>query len=176
MKKISSKEIYNGQLLRLVKDEFKTPTGRLATREIVHHPGAAAIVPLIKRQGKQWVVLVKQFRAPVEDKLWEIPAGLMESGETPLECAKRELREETGLVGGKWSKLVSFYSSPGFTDEKINLFLGYELEYQKGAKKETNLEVGEFSFDNLEDMLESGEIVDSKTLIGISRVKIVQIG
>ncbi len=176
MKKISSKEIYKGRLLRLVEDKYKLSTGHLVTREIVHHPGAAAIVPLIRREGKQWVVLVKQFRAPVGDKLWEIPAGLMESGETPLECAKRELREETGLVGGKWVKLASFYSSPGFTDERISLFMGYELEYQEGAKKEANLEVGEFSFDDLEDMLKSGEIVDSKTLIGISRVKTTRIG
>lgn len=171
MKKLSSKEIYSGRLLRLVEDRYQSSSGRTVTREIVHHPGAAAIVPIMKVPNEKRIVLVRQFRAPVAGKLWEIPAGKIESGETPLECAKRELKEETGLGGGKWTKLVSFYSSPGFTDEKINLFMGEELEYQKGVKKEANLEVGEFSFDDLEDMLKSGKIVDSKTLIGISRTR-----
>lgn len=168
MEKLSSKEIFIGRLVRLSIDKFKLPSGDNVTREIVKHPEASAIIPVVKNGGKEKIVLVKQFRAPVDKKLWEIPAGIIEKGEKPLECAKRELMEETGLRGGRWIKLTSFYSSPGFSNEEIHLFLGYDLEYQKNAKKERNLKLREFTYGELKNWVEQGKIRDSKTLIGIS--------
>lgn len=168
MKKLSSKKIFEGKLLRLLVDEIELKGGKVVTREIVKHPEASAIVPIINKKGEERVILVRQYRPSVKETLWEIPAGLIEEGETPLDCAKRELLEETGFYGERWEKLISFYSSPGFCDERIHLFSVYDLEYKRNEKTEVNLKVKEFRRPELEKKIRNGKIKDSKTIIGIS--------
>ena len=100
------------------------PSGFEIHRFIVRHPGSAVMMPV---DDKDRVLLVKQFRLPAQRELWELPAGRLDPGESPLQAAKRELREETGYKAKKWVKLASFWATPGYVDEKMNLFLALDL-------------------------------------------------
>ena len=130
--------------------------------EIVEHRDAVAIVPV--SQGE--VTLVRQLRAAVGGKVLELPAGLLEDGETPLESARRELREETGLHSGEWVEVAAFFTSPGFTDEKIHLFIATGLEQGEASPEETEeLELVRVPLDQVASLLE--EVEDGKTLAGL---------
>src|SRR4030043_1155887 len=135
-KKISSKKIFGGKIIELFVDEVKLPNNKVVTREKVTHPGAVGIVP-VNKEGK--IMLVEQFRYPLESVLLEIPAGKLEKSESPLECAARELKEEIGATGGKLIHLTTFYTSPGFCDEILYLYLAIDFE-----RKENNLDDDEF--------------------------------
>ena len=111
--------MFSGGLLHVVVDRYKLPDGEIAVRELVLHPGAAAVLPILP-DGR--ILLVEQFRAPVGKTLVEIPAGKLEPGETPLACARRELREETGYEADEFSAMFSILTTPGFSDERIHLF------------------------------------------------------
>jgi ADP-ribose pyrophosphatase len=108
--------IYQGKIIKVKELDIKLPNGLMGKREIVEHPGAVAILTTTK-DGK--IVLIKQFRKACEEILWEIPAGKLEKGEAPLDCAKRELKEETGYTARNWALLGKFYTSPGFCNELI---------------------------------------------------------
>jgi ADP-ribose pyrophosphatase len=130
--------------------------------EIVEHRDAVAIVPVSEGQ----VTLVRQLRAAVGGKVLELPAGLLEDGETPLESARRELREETGLHGGEWVEVAAFFTSPGFTDEKIHLFIATGLEQGEASPEDTEeLEVVRVALDQVPSLLD--ELEDAKTLAGL---------
>ena len=132
----------------------------------MHHPGAAAVVPFV---SEHQVLLVRQYRHPVRSELWEIPAGKLESGEKPLTCAQRELREETGFVADHWIEAGAFFTSPGFSDERITLFFAATL---RPAGRPIGDEIAEhraFSLDEVERMIEAGEITDAKTILAIAR-------
>jgi ADP-ribose pyrophosphatase len=130
--------------------------------EIVEHRDAVAIVPVSEGQ----VTLVRQLRAAVGGKVLELPAGLLEDGETPLESARRELREETGLHGGEWVEVAAFFTSPGFTDEKIHLFIATGLEQGEASPEETEeLELVRVPLDQVPSLLD--EVEDAKTLAGL---------
>ncbi len=124
MKIISSKEVLKNKLFRIVDEIAKDSSGFEIHRYIVRHPGSAVMMAV---DDKERVLLVKQFRLPAERDLWELPAGRIDPGESPLQAAKRELREETGFTAKKWVKLASFWASPGYVDEKMNLFLARDL-------------------------------------------------
>lgn len=162
---VESKRIYEGRIINLRVDEVVLPNGRRAVREVVEHPGAVAAVPLLPG-GR--VVLIKQFRKPVEEIIYEIPAGKLEPEEEPRQCMERELEEEIGYGVGELKKIVSYYPSPGFSSEIIHLFLATGLE-----KKEPNLQDDEFletailKFDEALRMVEEGKIKDGKTIIGL---------
>jgi len=149
-------------LVHAVVDQVRRPDGSIFTREVVLHPGAVAIFPLL-HDGR--ILLVRQYRHPVGATLWEIPAGRLEQGEKALACAKRELLEETGYEAARWERLLSFFSSPGFCDEQISLFLARDL------KKVAEPIPGEidaqelFDRQRLHEMIGSGEIRDGKTLL-----------
>lgn len=120
-KGISSTYLYRGKIINLRRDQVLTPGGKEpALREIVEHPGAVAVLVLDQEDR---ILLVKQYRHAASRILLEVPAGKLEPGEEPLACARRELAEETGCLGGEWKELAWFYTSPGFCDEKIYLFL-----------------------------------------------------
>lgn len=125
-----------------------------------------AIVPILG--GK--VLLVRQYRAPIGQELWELPAGTLEPGEEPLECAKRELEEETGYLAREWRKLAEFFTTPGFCDERMTLFLARGLEPAAGPRpaEDESLKVREFTLAELEQMLLRGELEDAKTIIGLA--------
>jgi ADP-ribose pyrophosphatase len=165
---ISSRRLYSGRLVRLDLLQVRGVGDRIHDREVVRHPGAVAIVPLL--DGK--VLLVRQYRAPIDKEIWELPAGTIEPGEEPLECAKRELEEETGYRAREWRKLAEFYTTPGFCDERMVLFLARGLEPRPGARaaEDESLEVRAFTFAEAKQMLLRGELEDAKTIIGLSRI------
>jgi ADP-ribose pyrophosphatase len=122
---VSSEEIYEGRVISLRKDTVAMPGGGDSVREVVHHPGAVAVVAL---DDEDRVVLVRQYRHPVGRHLWELPAGLRdEDGEPPLATAQRELAEEALLAAGRWSLLTTTYSTPGFCDEAVLVYLAEDL-------------------------------------------------
>ena len=167
---IANRWIYTGKLLKLELLQVRGPDGRAREREVVRHPGAVAIVPLLEEGDQRKVILVRQYRAPLDRELLEIPAGTLEPGESPLECAKRELEEETGYRARRWEKLAEFYTTPGFCDERLHLYLARGLEPLGGNRPDEGefLRVEEIPLERLEEMLSSGELEDAKTLIGLA--------
>jgi ADP-ribose pyrophosphatase len=165
---VSVRKIYSGRLLRLELLQIQGPDGRSREREVVRHPGAVAIVPLL---GKK-VLLVQQYRAPLGKELWEIPAGTIEPGEAPLECAKRELAEETGYRAREWKELAEFYTTPGFCDERLTLFLAEGLEPAAEGKRAEDefIQIREFELAEIREMLRRGELEDAKTIIGLTLI------
>ncbi|MBV9405274.1 MAG: NUDIX hydrolase [Acidobacteriaceae bacterium] len=164
MKIISSKEVLHNKLFRVVDEVATDPSGFTIHRFIVRHPGSAVMMPVDDRNR---VLLVKQFRLPAERDLWELPAGRLDPGESPLRAAKRELREETGLTAKTWVKLASFWSSPGYVDEKMDLFLALDLtEGEQHPMDDERIETRWFSKRELGELVGSGKIHDAKTMIG----------
>ncbi len=122
---LSSETVYDGRVITLVRDTVAMPGGGDSVREVVRHPGAVAVVALDEAGD---VVLLRQYRHPVGGYLWELPAGLRDAdGEPPLETAKRELAEEVLLAAQRWSLLATYFSSPGFCDEQVLIYLAEEL-------------------------------------------------
>ncbi|TJX61439.1 NUDIX hydrolase [Soehngenia saccharolytica] len=165
-KTMKSERIYDGKILNLRVDTVELPDKKYSKREIVEHPGAVAIIAI--NENKE-MIMIRQYRKAIDKILLEIPAGKLELNEEPIESAKRELKEETGYTADKIEYVMEFYTSPGFSNEKIYLFLAQGL-----TEGEQELEVGEYidvekySLDELMKMIKLGEIVDSKTIIGIS--------
>lgn len=148
--------------------ELRLPDGNLALRELVEHAGAVAIIAL---DAEQHVYLVHQYRVGAGQDLYEIPAGILEPGEAPEASAVRELREEIGFQPGNLQSLGSFYPSPGFSTEIIRIFLARELEAAPLAQDSDEfIETLRLPFGDALRMIDSGEIVDSKTIIGLLRV------
>lgn len=164
-KTISSQQIWQGKFLTLREDKVTLPNGHEAVRYIIEHPGAVAIIPVTKNKE---IIMVEQFRKPVERVLLELPAGKLEKGEDPLVSAGRELQEETGCVAGKLEKLGSFYSGPGFTNEILYLYLATDLEQQEACPDEDEfVAVKTIPLDEALQMIEEGKICDGKTIIGL---------
>ena len=168
MKRIGGRVAYEGKIATVRVDEFSYPDGGTAEREIVSHPGAVAVIA----HDKEHLYLVRQPREPVaEDSLLELPAGKLDvEGETPLECGQRELAEEIGKSAGDWRELKTFYTSPGFANERVWLFLATEL-YDTPERKSTDerIEVVEFPLDDLDSAIARCE--DAKSLIGLLMLK-----
>lgn len=162
---ICTRYAYSGRLLKLRVAKVKLPSGRETTREIVEHPGAVAIVPLL--DGER-ILVTRQYRAAVRKYLMEIPAGTLEPGESPLACAKRELAEETGYKARRMRRLFSSYLAPGYSTEKIHFFLGKRLVRTK-AKPAEDETITVQSMDLHEGLraIESGKIQDAKTICGL---------
>src|SRR5215470_6988099 len=120
MKITSSKQVYGCGLFRVTEDTARDPkTGFEIKRSVVRHIGSAVVMAV---DAKKRILLVRQYRLPAERYLWELPAGRLDPGETPLKAAKRELAEETGVKAREWSKLASFYVSPGYVQERMTIF------------------------------------------------------
>ena len=164
-KTMKSEKIYEGKILNLKVDTVELPDKKYSKREIVEHPGGVGIITITNDNS---LVLVKQYRKAVEDFLWEIPAGKLEVNEEPRETAIRELREETGYEAKKLTYITEFYTSPGYCNERIHLFLAEDL-----IEVESTPDSGEFieksivPLNDLAKMLDRGEIMDSKTIIAI---------
>jgi ADP-ribose pyrophosphatase len=163
--KVSSKEIFKGKILSLYFDKVKLPNGKIATREKVTHPGAVAVVS-INKEGE--VILIRQYRYPIDRDLIEIPAGKLDSGEPPLECAKRELKEETGISGENFIHLTTIYTSPGFSDEKMDIYLITDFRMEENNPDHDEfLHILKIDLDECLKMIEDGRINDAKSIIGI---------
>ncbi|TYP54256.1 NUDIX domain-containing protein [Thermosediminibacter litoriperuensis] len=162
---INSKNIYSGKILKLRLDEVKLPNGKTSTREIVEHPGAVAIVA-IDDDGS--VLMVRQYRKPVEEELLEIPAGKLEDNEDVRACAQRELIEETGYRAENLVHIIDFYTSPGFSNEKMSLFIGRNLKKAAGkADEDEYIKMEKIPFEQAVKMAYSGELKDAKTIVGL---------
>ncbi|MDD3839174.1 MAG: NUDIX hydrolase [Clostridia bacterium] len=161
-KTIDSKKIFDGKIIKLKVDTVLLPDGKKSTREIVNHPGAVAILPLT---DKNELIMVKQYRKPIERVLLEVPAGKLDEDELPEECAERELEEETGLTAEKLINLSSIYTTPGFSDEVIHLFIATGLKKGRANSDDDEfLEVVKIPFNKVMEMIEQNLIMDSKTI------------
>ncbi|MCR4402272.1 MAG: NUDIX hydrolase [Firmicutes bacterium] len=164
-RQVGSRSVYRGAILTLRVDEVELPSGRRSTREVVEHPGGVAIVA-VDRDGS--VILVRQYRYPIRSTLWEIPAGKLDPGESPSECAARELEEETGYRAKRLEEILPFYTSPGFCDEVLHLFFAKELVAGQDRPEEDELiETRRVRREEVEAMLARGEIRDGKTVLGL---------
>lgn len=165
-KTISSTPIFEGRILKLKVDEVILPDGSKSKREIVEHRGAVAILA-VDEQNNIW--MVRQYRKPVEQVLLEIPAGTLEENEEPLECAKRELLEETGLAAGQWDYFISYFSAPGFCNEKLHLYIARDLKVQQELKADTDefIEITRIPLPQAYQKVMAGEIMDGKSIIAI---------
>jgi len=162
-KRVSGETRFKGRMLTLRVDQVELPSGRIASREVCDHPGGAAVLA-VDRQGR--CALVRQFRYPVGETLWEIPAGKLDHGaEDPLEGAKRELKEETGLVARDWTYLGPMYPSPGCLTETLHLYLARDLvEGEQMLDEDEFLNMEFVPLSRVEEMAARGEIRDGKTL------------
>lgn len=163
---IASRQVYRGRVLALRVDDVRLPSGRIVTREVVEHPGAAAIVVLT---DDGHVVMVRQYRKATESVLLEIPAGTLEPGETPLACAHRELAEEAGLRAASMTPLITFHPSPGILTEAITIFMARDLSPRTGSLDdgEEGLRAERVPLARIPALIEEGEVRDSKSLIGL---------
>lgn len=159
--RIEGRTLFQGRILRLEVDEVALPNGEGAIREVVRHPGGVCVLPL-REDGT--VELVEQFRYPYNEVILELPAGKLDPNEDPLEAAKRELSEETGLAAERWTKLGVFYPSVGFTDEVLHLYLAQGLTQGEIHPDEDEfLNRRRVALDTLVDMVMDGSIPDGKT-------------
>ena len=158
-------EIFRGRIISLRQDEVVLPTGGRVTLDIVHHPGAAAIVAVDDGGA---VALIHQFRHAAGGFIWEVPAGTLAPDESPDACARRELREETGLVAARWTALGSILTTPGFSDERIHLYLARELTESTAALDHDEvLTTSRIPLIRALGMIVSGEIEDAKSIAAL---------
>lgn len=167
---MKSTRVYSGKTISLDVDEVRFPDGSTGELEMVRHPGASAVVPFLSdpRGADPQVLLIRQYRYAAEGYLFEIPAGRLDPGEAPRDCAERELKEETGCTAEQFDHLLTMYTTPGFTDEKIHVYMATGLVAGE-TKHETDefLELRPVLLSRALEMIEAGEIRDGKTALGL---------
>jgi len=171
-KTIRSEKIFDGRIVRLQIDEVELPNGKTAKREIIKHPGAVAILAITPDNK---IILVDQYRKPMDRALVEIPAGKLEPGEKPEVTAVRELEEETGYACEELELINSFYTSPGFADELIHLYLAKglkKIDNPKSADEDEFVELLEVTLDEAIQLIEEKKIYDAKTLYAIQYLQL----
>ena len=167
MTRLSSTRPYAGRRISVDLDTVRFPDGSVGTLEMVRHPGASAVVPFLDAPADPdpRVILIRQYRYAAGGYLWEIPAGTLDPGDTPDSCASRELREEAGCVAGRLEHLVTIYTTPGFTDERIHLYAARDLTRVPSAlEADEFLETHEVRWSEVGRMIRRGEIADGKSL------------
>ncbi len=164
-RRLVSRRVYEGKVLALDVDEVEEPGGVIAVREVVRHRGSVAALP-VRADGR--VVLVRQYRYAVDDDVWELPAGRLDPGETPETGVRRELEEEVGLRAGELERLVTFFTTPGFCDERIHVFRATALA-EVPARPETDerIEPRTFALAEALAMIHRGEVREGKTLVAL---------
>ena len=171
---ISSERLYSGRIVNLDRDTVRFPDGSSGRLEMLRHPGASAVVPFLDdpRDPDPRVVLIRQFRHAAEAFIWEVPAGRLDPGESPQVCARRELEEETGMRAAVIEPLTTIYTTPGFTDERIHLFLAHGLE-EGSQRREADefMEIHTPQWSSVGELLRSGAIQDAKTLTALMFVQ-----
>jgi len=161
---INKKCIYDGKVVSLTVGEAELDDGAVAHREVINHSGGVGVVPVIDNS----VIMVRQYRIAIEKDILEIPAGKIDPGESPEDCARRELEEETGYRARRLVPAGAFYPSVGYTDEIIYLYLGFDLEESdQKLDSDERIKVVRMSIDKLREMLAARELFDSKTIIGL---------
>lgn len=166
---LKSETVFNGKIIDVVNDVIELPDGRSAVREVVNHIGAVGIVP-IDEDGK--IIFVRQYRHPAKALCLEIPAGTLEKGEEPYDCAYRELEEEIGFKSEHITFMFKFYSAIGFCNEVLHIYLAENLyEGKLNPDDDEFIEVERYSLDEAVAMIFSGEIIDSKTIAAVLAYK-----
>ncbi|HEY3379622.1 MAG TPA: NUDIX hydrolase [Armatimonadota bacterium] len=162
---LSSEVVFKGRLLTIRVDQVRLPDGLLATREVVAHPGAVAMVPMLDADH---VLLVRQWRNAAGRAMLEIPAGTLTPGEDPLACAEREMMEEVGYRPRQLTPLFATYLAPGYSTEKLHVFLAEDLVAERLAQDEDErIEVVSLTWSEIDALLLRGEFADSKTVSGL---------
>ncbi len=168
--RLGSTRAYSGRILNLDIDRVRFPDGTEGELEMIRHPGASAVVPFVSDPNGDdpQLLLIRQYRYAAGDFIYEIPAGRLDPGESPLECATRELLEETGCTAERVEPLLPIMTTPGFTDEKIHLFMASGLTVGETRREADEfIELVKLPLSEVLQMIERGEIVDGKTLIAI---------
>jgi ADP-ribose pyrophosphatase len=164
---LSTNVLHRFRIFSIVEQALRLPSGRTVVRQMVQHPGAVVIMPQLA-DGR--LVLIAQYRFAVGETLLEFPAGTLEPGEAPLACARRELIEETGYRAEHWHPLGEIYSSPGFCDERLHLFLASGLVSEHTAADEDEiLEVKQLTVQEVEQAIVDGALVDAKSIAAYAR-------
>ena len=163
---VSSETVFEGRLISVRVEEVELPGGGRARREIVVHPGAVAVVPLLP-EGR--VLMIRQYRHAAGQVLYELPAGTVQAGESPPDCARRELAEETGYAAGKLELVFSTYLSPGYSTELIGIFLARDLHPAQGARQEPDERVVPvvLPFEEAVAMVRRGEVRNAAAICGL---------
>jgi ADP-ribose pyrophosphatase len=161
--------VYSGRIISVDLDSVRFPDGSVGQLEMIRHPGASAVVPLLgDLDGDPEVLLIRQYRYAAEAFLYEVPAGRLDPGERPEQCAHRELREETGYTAARVEHLFTMFTTPGFTDEKIHLFLATGLTAGESAREADEfMELVPTRLSEALRMIERGEIQDAKTALAL---------
>ena len=168
--KISSLRIHTGRIISLDRDTVRFPNGSVGELEMVRHPGASAVVPFLTDPtgDDPQLLLIRQYRYAADGFIYEIPAGRLDPGEDPKDCAARELREETGCTAERIEPLITMYTTPGFTDEKIHLFMATALERGETAHEADEfMSVETVSLSSALEMIRKGQINDGKTALAV---------
>ncbi len=168
--KLSSRRAYSGRIINLDIDTVRFPNGSTGELEMIRHPGAAAVIPFLSDPAGDdpQIMLLKQYRYAAEGFLYEIPAGRLDPGEKPIDCARRELMEETGCSTERIEHLYTFYTTPGFIDERIHAFIAVGLTRGE-SQRETDefITVETMTLSHALGLIEKGEIKDAKTALSI---------
>ena len=162
--------MYTGRVLNLDIDTVRFPNGTTGELEMIRHPGASAVVPFLSDPAGDdpQVMLIRQYRYAAERYLYEVPAGRLDANEAPDQCARRELREETGCEAERVEQLVTIYTTPGFTDERIHLFMAVGLTHGEVAREADEfIEVETMLLSRALSLVEQGEIQDAKTALAL---------
>lgn len=174
-KTVKTEHIFSGRIIQVQVDEVELPNGKTSTRELVKHPGAVAVIAITDDKK---LVMVEQYRKPLEKVIVEIPAGKLEKGEDPALCARRELEEETGYDCESLELVSSFYTSPGFADEIIHVYVAKGLtkkEDAAGLDEDEFVNVLEITLEEALQFMEEQRIFDAKTIFGIQYLQIANL-
>jgi len=167
---LDSKRIHSGRVINLDVDTVRFPDGSTGQLEMIRHPGAAAVVPFLSdpRGPDPTILLIEQFRHAADGNLLEIPAGRLDKGEDPADCARRELLEEVGVTAGRLERLTTIWTTPGFTDERIHLFWASDLKSGQHAREADEfIEVTPKPLSDVLTLIREGRICDAKTVLAI---------
>jgi ADP-ribose pyrophosphatase len=167
---LASRELYTGKIFRLDRDSVRFPDGSDAEMDIVRHPGASAIVPFMNDpEGEDpQILLLRQYRYAAGGYIYEVPAGRLDGDESPASCAVRELREETGCTAERMEPLFTMFTTPGFTDEKIHVFMASGLSHGESAREADEFaDVVIMQLAEALELIRVGEIMDAKTALSI---------
>ncbi|MEJ7809276.1 MAG: NUDIX hydrolase [Gemmatimonadaceae bacterium] len=168
--KVGGTRVYTGKVVHLDLDQVRFPNGELGELEMFRHPGASAVVPFLSdpEGADPEILLIRQYRYAADGYLYEIPAGRLDPGEPPLDCARRELQEETGCTAERVQHMYTFFPTPGFCDERIHLFMATGLTRGDVAREADEfMEVETRPLSDALAMIERGEIADGKTALGL---------
>ncbi|HEY2434282.1 MAG TPA: NUDIX hydrolase [Vicinamibacterales bacterium] len=165
---LNSERVFSGKVFDVDRNQVTMPNGRTVTLDVVRHPASVVIAP-VPEPGR--IILIRQFRYPVNRFLWELPAGSIDAGERPEQAARRECHEEIGLVPQTVVRLTALYPTPGYCDEEMIFFRASALEKSDEpahADEDEDIEVRTFELRDVRDMVRRGEIVDMKTIVALS--------